>query len=246
MANGRTRQDYLDAMVAQDVLLRPLEPPDACERCQKPHAPEYVGLYRRCYQCEKEHGPALDTVRACTYAATGTTAWGVLRVAKFSDSPGATERSISDCVGAVAAGLSATLSEHWPEVLQPADEGWVAVVIPSSNALVDRAIARMEDEGWPLPLVAAGALRADPGRPKQSTVDGAEAKREAASGKYEADTDAVRGRSVVLLDDVYTTGFSMHDAARAVKEKGADYVAGIVYARRVYPDAMARYRREDE
>jgi hypothetical protein len=245
MANGRTRQEYLDAMLAQDVRLPPLRPPEACERCQRPHAPEYVGVYRRCYPCQREHGSALDSVRACTYAATGHRTWNALRAAKFIDSDEFSAETISDCVGAVAAGLSDVLSETWPEVLEPADDGWAAVVIPSSSALVDRAVARMRDEGWLAPLVAGGALRADPGRPRQSTVEGVEAKRAAAAGKYSADPAAVSGCNVVLIDDVYTTGYSMHDAARAVTEAGAEYVTGVVYARRIFPDAMARYRTEE-
>jgi hypothetical protein len=246
MANGRTRQEYLDAMREQDVRLRPLDPPRACQRCQRPHPPENVGVYSHCYPCAREHGPELDFVRACTYAATGHRTWSVLRVAKFTDQTGASDKTISNCVGAVAAGVSDLLSEYWSEVLEPADEGWVAIVIPSSSALVDRAIVRMRDEGWLAPKVVRGALRADPTRPRQSTVDGVEAKRAAATGKYQADSEAVRGHHVVLIDDVYTTGYSMHDAARAIREAGASYVSGIVYARRIYPDAMAWYRTEEE
>ena len=229
-------------MLAQEARLPPLDPPRACERCQRPHLPENVGRYARCYPCVFEHGPALDSVRGCTYAATGHLTWNVLRVAKFTDHP--STEVIFNCVGAVAAGLSDVLSEAWPEALEPADEGWGAVVIPSSSALVERAVARIHDEGWPAPHVVDGAVRGDPTRPRQSTVDGAEAKRAAAAGKYQADGDVVRGLNVVLIDDVYTTGYSMHDAARALKEAGAEYVMGVVYARRIYPDAMAQYRME--
>lgn len=231
-------------MLEQEARLPPLEPPTACERCQRPHSPEYVGVYRRCYQCAREHGAALESVHACTYAATGHLTWNVLRAAKFTDESEFSAETISNCVGAVAAGLSEVLSEVWPEVLEPLDEGWVAVAIPSSSGLVDRAVARMREEGWPAPLIAEGALRADPTRPRQSTVDGAEAKRAAAAGKYEADGEIVRGLNVVLIDDVYTTGYSMHDAARALREAGTRSIRGIVYARRIYAEAMAQYRTE--
>ncbi len=55
---------------------------------------------------------------------------------------------------------------------------------------------------------------------------------------------AAAGKQVLLVDDAYTSGYTIHDAARAVTAAGAGSVAGVVYARRIYPDAMAVYRAE--
>jgi predicted amidophosphoribosyltransferase len=66
-------------------------------------------------------------------------------------------------------------------------------------------------------------------------------RRLAAEGKYTFNGD-LGGADVLLLDDVYTSGYTMHDAARAVRAAGARSVVGVVYARRIFPDALAIYR----
>lgn len=42
---------------------------------------------------------------------------------------------------------------------------------------------------------------------------------------------AVRGRSVVLVDDVMTSGASLHAAARVLREAGAARIGAVVFAR---------------
>jgi hypothetical protein len=49
-------------------------------------------------------------------------------------------------------------------------------------------------------------------------------------------TAPVDGKSVLLIDDVFTTGASLHSATAALKSAGADVVAGIVIARRLRPE----------
>lgn len=114
----------------------------------------------------------------------------------------------------------------------------VILPIPSSRDLVQRCAATASARGWP-GLTLHDRLRSED-RPRQSELP-ASARREAARGKYAVD-GALTGRAVLLLDDVYTSGFTMHDASRAAREAGATSVVGVVYARRVFPDAMALYR----
>lgn len=45
----------------------------------------------------------------------------------------------------------------------------------------------------------------------------------------------VRGQRLVLMDDVMTTGASLHEAARALKAAGAAHVTGMVFARTEAP-----------
>jgi predicted amidophosphoribosyltransferase len=42
---------------------------------------------------------------------------------------------------------------------------------------------------------------------------------------------AVRGQRVVLVDDVMTSGASLHSAARLLREAGASHIAAVVLAR---------------
>ena len=46
----------------------------------------------------------------------------------------------------------------------------------------------------------------------------------------------VEGKSLLLIDDVFTTGAAIHSAAAALSTAGANIVAGIVVARRIRPE----------
>jgi len=46
------------------------------------------------------------------------------------------------------------------------------------------------------------------------------------------DPDRVAGRRVLVLDDVYSEGFSMREMARVLRAAGASEVAGLVFARK--------------
>ncbi|MDI6591448.1 MAG: ComF family protein [Patescibacteria group bacterium] len=45
------------------------------------------------------------------------------------------------------------------------------------------------------------------------------------------DREKVRGRKILLIDDVYTTGSTLEEAAKVLREAGAKEVLGIVVAR---------------
>src|SRR5438128_1299002 len=95
-------------------------------------------------------------------------------------------------------------------VLPEKGEG-VAVTIPSSRDLIHRCAAEASRRGWGSPAFE-DRLRAED-RPRQSELSAAD-HREAARDKYAFDGD-LAGRGILLLDDVYMSGYTMHDAARA-------------------------------
>jgi predicted amidophosphoribosyltransferase len=45
---------------------------------------------------------------------------------------------------------------------------------------------------------------------------------------------AIKGRSVLVFDDVFTSGLTLREAARKLKAAGAPEVAGIVLARQPF------------
>lgn len=44
----------------------------------------------------------------------------------------------------------------------------------------------------------------------------------------------VRGRSILVVDDVFTSGHTAHEVASALRRAGATRVAQVVLARRLY------------
>lgn len=112
------------------------------------------------------------------------------------------------------------------------------VIVPSSASFVCDCCASAALAGWPCPTVL-DVLRAEP-RPKQTGLSEL-GRRDAASGKHYV-TGRVDDQAIILVDDMYTSGHTMHDAARALIDAGARAVAGAVYARRIYPDALALSR----
>ena len=49
-------------------------------------------------------------------------------------------------------------------------------------------------------------------------------------GAFKAGDDAA-GKKIILFDDVFTTGTTMNEASKALKEAGAESIAGLVIAR---------------
>lgn len=213
-------------------MLPPLDQPAACGRCQRPLEPEKQ-RFGTCYDCGHTHGNDLTGVHAATYAADGTPPWRLLTEAKFEQLDA---DAVAQRVTAIAAAIWETLEEVAPEFFDGGDN--VTVPIPSSRELINRCAAQAHERGWPS-LGVDDRLQSDE-RPRQTDLP-ASGRREAAREKYAFGGD-LSGKAVLLLDDVYTSGFTMHDAARAVRAAGAESVIGVVYARRVYPDGMALYR----
>jgi len=99
-----------------------------------------------------------------------------------------------------------------------------------------RALGRQN--GGAAPPVAKACLRRQRATPPQTGLSVA-ARRENLRGAFEVvKPQAVRGRRIVLVDDVMTTGATLSACARALKRAGVAQVMGLTLARATpqFPD----------
>jgi ComF family protein len=96
----------------------------------------------------------------------------------------------------------------------------------NQSALIARRLA--SDRGI---LYAASVLQRRRSTPPQVGLSEAE-RRTNISGAFSVrDPESLRGRSVLLVDDVYTTGATANECARTLKRAGARRVDVLVLAR---------------
>lgn len=66
----------------------------------------------------------------------------------------------------------------------------------------------------------------------QADIKDADERKENAAGLFVvAEPEKVRGRAVLLIDDVCTTGATLNECAKVLKAAGAEKVSGLVFAR---------------
>ena len=68
--------------------------------------------------------------------------------------------------------------------------------------------------------------------PAQSGIKGMAARRANVLGVYEADAEKVRGRRVLLVDDICTTGVTLAECVRVLRDAGAERVVCAALARK--------------
>jgi ComF family protein len=122
---------------------------------------------------------------------------------------------------------------------------WVEPALEEADWLIPMPLStqRLQERGFNQTLVLARALeqrrvRADvllrvketqpqsalPRHERQLAVRGAYALEPACAGE-------VRGKRIVLLDDVMTTGATLHEAAKTLRRAGAAHITALVFAR---------------
>lgn len=69
---------------------------------------------------------------------------------------------------------------------------------------------------------------------QQKSLDGGERRTNVLGAFRVIDPETVRGRCILLVDDLCTTGSTLSEAAKALKEAGAFKVIAAAYAKTVY------------
>jgi ComF family protein len=127
---------------------------------------------------------------------------------------------------------------------------WVEPALEQAQCLLPMPLSRrrLMERGFNQALLLARALAPDKTRADlllriRDTAAQSELKREArlrnvqgAFAVEPAKAASLRGRRIVLLDDVMTSGASLHAAALALRQAGAAHITGIVVARTDAPD----------
>lgn len=202
--------------VCSSCVTRFAQPQPRCQTCALP-VPAGIS---RCGACLKSP-PPLD---ACLAAVGYTYPWSELIARyKFGDMPG---------WSATLAGLLRSMP-------------WVEPALEAADLLLPVPLSRqrLQQRGYNQALELARQLapaKAAPGlllrirdTPPQSSLQRAERLRNV-QGAFAVEPlrqTEVRGKRVVLIDDVMTSGASLFAAAQALRDAGAAHITGLVLAR---------------
>ncbi|MEJ8839453.1 phosphoribosyltransferase family protein [Ramlibacter sp. AN1133] len=189
-----------------------------CRRCALP-VPEGVSA---CGACVREP-PPLD---ACFAAVEYAYPWsGLVGRFKFHGEPGwaaTLARRMARAPGAAEELAHADLVLPMPLARgRLAERGFNQALLLARQLAADRTDAHLL-----LRLRETGSQTALDRTARQRNVEGA-------FGVEPLRARELRGKGVVLVDDVMTSGASLHAAARAVRQAGAVRVAAVVLARTV-------------
>jgi len=129
--------------------------------------------------------------------------------------------------------LGSYLEAHWQTASQPAD---LIVPVPlHATRLRERGynqstlLAEQLSRASKLPVVEPALIRVKATTP-QVTLNAAERKANVRAA-FEARSDLVRGRRVLLVDDVCTTGATLESSGIALRQAGATFVWALTLAR---------------
>lgn len=139
-------------------------------------------------------------------------------------------QSISELAAPLAELMAKKVREH-PFFLE---ENWILVPVPlHRRRLAERGFNQAElfcgHLARLLGFLEAPVLRRTSQRPPQATL-GQEDRRVNIKNIFQADAALARHKKIFLVDDVYTTGATMNECARVLKDAGAREVWGLVAA----------------
>jgi len=205
---------------------RPVRPP-WCDRCGQPEP--HFGPCRLCV----EWPAALVSVRSAVWHAAEA------QHAVYALKYGGVPRIAADLVVAMAG-------------LRPHSDGPSALVpVPlapqrlrqrgyNQSEVLARALARE----WRIPVIVDVLVRtretptqtALTPETRVANVAGAFATRNVERGTRNSSAFRVPGSTLIIVDDVFTTGATLAEAARALEQAGATRIHGVTFARAAIPD----------
>lgn len=135
----------------------------------------------------------------------------------------------------LAAGMVRILNSH------PSTDGGLCAVPLHPDRQTQRGynqsalLAQELSQQWLIPLMPEAALRRI--RATESQVElNFEARQNNVRAAFTAQPDLVKGRHIILVDDVCTTGATLNACAEALLSAGAKTVSGVTLARAVFAD----------
>jgi predicted amidophosphoribosyltransferase len=199
----------------ENVMLGPRRGPSVCGTCFN-----FTDGYARCYACD--HGRlVLDAVAPISYSVAREQLHHALASYKRLD--GDVARRLGASLAAI---LWRFVAEHERCLAQAAgtDRFDVVATVPSGD--------RRRDERHPLRWIVGELVAPTRGRHERllQRSDVEVPQRSFNAEKFVA-TKPIDGRSVLLIDDTWTTGASAQSAAGALKAAGAGPTAAVVIGR---------------
>src|SRR5262245_22864190 len=224
--------------------------PGACEVCDTPLPPGAARLcdpcrnaltadpHPTCPRCAATVGPFVPLAAGCTHCRGSS--FHFERVLRLGPYDGLLRDVILRLKHSAGEGLAETLGELWAEHAEAALGAAGAQVVVPVPLHWRRRLARGYNQSAVLAEALASRLRL-PCRPgwlrrirhtAQQTLQAPSNRPANVRGAFRAArADALKGKAVLLVDDVLTTGSTASEAARALRESGAGSVVVAVLAR---------------
>lgn len=208
--------------------------PRLCGSCTGDLAPQVRNV---CQRCAAPVGPHLDTSDGCLHCRSdrfafhaavslGTYAGRLQSACLRSKEPQGV--SLASALAAELWNRHATAIAGWqPEIVLPVPRYWLGRILFGSNAatIIAETLARRLERPCRLDLLTKVRWT-----PSQASLPATE-RRHNLKDAFAARAARLKGRRVLLADDVLTTGTTAHRCARVLKEAGASEVMVAVLAR---------------
>lgn len=238
----RAARESVITMLRTNGLLWPVVDFNGCERCFSPSRSPRRQVCGSCREVGRRNPLALDSLEAVTIA---TSTGGLERIlSSRKDSPRSRD---SPHLLQLAAPLTSYLEAHRDD-LGLDDDAVLFTAVPSSSEVIADALAIGGQCGWFDRVIEHTGRSTDPDR-KQRYRDHV-SRQTLTHADWLVESDSVEGRDVVLLDDLMTSGASLHSYAKALKKAGARRIRGVVLIRHtggyVYGEGVAAIRARDE